>query len=357
MQVVTLSRQSYSELFITAVPVEGESAASMFGRVGTYIREKGASVVSQEIYGVADGDAGVSMLNKAFGDLIWPVTWVEQNADKVDLQAGMHVWAVTDLTVRQISLGGKIVGTAFEDSFARYCRIGGIGPDNAKDSRTDQAIDTFEKLVESLAVVRMDFSKVVRTWFYNDDILSWYSDFNKVRNDFFKANGIFKGLVPASTGIGGSNWANTALVSGLLAVAPKNSEVTSFAVPSPLQEPALDYGSSFSRAVEVQMPDHRRVLISGTASIDHDGNTVHLDDVEAQIDFTMKVAKAILESRKMDWSNVTRVTAYFKHAKDVPVFEKYCKSCDIELMPIVVMQADICREGLLYEIEVDAIAV
>jgi enamine deaminase RidA (YjgF/YER057c/UK114 family) len=203
----------------------------------------------------------------------------------------------------------------------------------------------------------MDFSHVVRTWLYLDRILEWYDDFNAVRTRFYKERGVFERLVPASTGIGAPNAAGTAVVAELLAIQPKDPRVRILSVPSPLQCPAPKYGSSFSRAVEVAMPDHRRLLVSGTAGIDPQGRTAHPGDVEAQADLTMRVIHAILESRGMGWSDVCRAVAYVKHTKDAPVLGRYCAAHGIAPLPLVVTKAEICREDLLFEVEVDALRV
>ena len=127
----------------------------------------------------------------------------------------------------------------------------------------------------ALRLAGMDFSHVVRTWLFLDEILAWYRELNQARDAFFTSRGVYDGLVPASTGIGARNPAGTAVVAELLAVQPKSSRVRIRSVPSPLQCPALQYHSSFSRAVEVAQPDHRRLFISGTASIGPDGRSAH----------------------------------------------------------------------------------
>lgn len=212
----------------------------------------------------------------------------------------------------------------------------------------------FQRAVVLLAN-RMDFSHVLRTWFYNDNILDWYSDFNKVRDRFFHKKQVYEGLIPASTGVGGRNASGTALVSGLLASKAKSEGVRAFVVQSPLQFPSVKYGSSFSRAVELDLPDHRRLYVSGTANIDPDGTTVHIGDPEAQVTLTMKVVHAILESRGMSWIDVTKALAYFKHAEDAPTFEKYCTLNNVPPFLVVMVENDICRDKLLFEIEMDAI--
>ena len=103
------------------------------------------------------------------------------------------------------------------------------------------------------------------------------------------------------------------------------------------------------------MPDHRRLYVSGTASIDKEGRTVFLDDTRAQVRLTMEVVQAILQSRDMDWADVTRSLAYFKRAEDAPLLGTYCRDNDLAPFPVIVAENDVCRDDLLFEIEVDAV--
>jgi len=208
---------------------------------------------------------------------------------------------------------------------------------------------------QALSLAEMGFCHVVRTWLFLDDILSWYSDFNRVRTSFFTEHGVFDRLVPASTGIGGSNPAGAAIVAGVYAVKSEHPQVTVQAIASPLQCPALEYGSSFSRAVEVNMPDLRRLLISGTASIGPDGNTQHVGEVRAQTALTCEVIGAILESRDMAWEEVTRATAYVRHGEDAGVLAQFCSAAGMPDLPVIVADNVICRDDLLFELEVDAV--
>ena len=129
-----------------------------------------------------------------------------------------------------------------------------------------------------------------------------------------------------------------------------------FEVPSPLQSSATQYGSSFSRAVELELPDLRRLYISGTASIDEQGKTVFIGDTAGQVRQTMEVVQAILHSREMDWGDVTRSLVYFKRGTDAPLFEKHRQENGVPPFPAITVENDICRDELLFEIEVDAVA-
>jgi enamine deaminase RidA (YjgF/YER057c/UK114 family) len=142
----------------------------------------------------------------------------------------------------------------------------------------------------------------------------------------------------------------------VLAVKPVSPEVKAFAVPSPLQCPALDYKSSFSRAVEVQTSKQRHLYISGTASIDPAGHTAHVGNVEKQIELTMEVVEEILKSRNMKWSDTSGAVAYFKDLHDQPLFEAWCRARNLSSLPVKLVEATICREDLLFEVEWESVA-
>ena len=202
----------------------------------------------------------------------------------------------------------------------------------------------------------MDLHSIARTWFFVDDILGWYGDFNAARSEIYTDRGIFDRYVPASTGIGGSNAAGAAVVASAIAMEAKGENVTVAEIPSPLQCPAGDYGSSFSRAAEVGTPEVRTLFVSGTASIDAEGFTVHDDDVNAQIEQTFQVVGAILESRGMGFADVTRANAYFKSPADAGALVGHATRHGLPLSRVVVSQDEICRGDLLFELEVDAVA-
>jgi enamine deaminase RidA (YjgF/YER057c/UK114 family) len=358
LHVVGLPRKGLTEMFVAASALSGEPPDGMFRRLRACLRERpGAKVLKESIFGAAHemGKAPRAKGRAGTGRSGWPVTRVAEGAANGKRVAGVHVHAVQGVEVSPIRMGGRVVGTVFQDAYARYCVLGDIRPDDARLPAEEQARLTFEILEAALLLAEMDFSHVVRTWLFLDKILTWYDQFNLVRTRFFSERGVYDRVVPASTGIGMGNSAGTALVAEAIAIRPKDRRVRIESVPSPLQCPALKYGSSFSRAVEVAMPDHRRLMVSGTASIDLQGQTAHLGDMDAQTDLTMRVVEAILRAREMDWSDVCRAVAYVKHARHAPALARYCAARRLPALPVVTTKADVCREGLLFEIEVDAV--
>jgi len=285
------------------------------------------------------------------------LAWIQGDACKDAHVYSMQAQAISGIKPTPVRFKGKTTGFVYEDEYARYCRLAGISPQNADASRPEQVKEVFYIIAESLKEYGFAFTDTVRTWFYLDNILDWYKEFNIERTAFFEKTGIFSKMVPASTGIGAANQYGTALICDLIAVQPKTDKIKIQSVNSPMQGSALDYKSSFSRAVEILCPTHRQLFISGTASIAPDGKTVHLNDTAKQIDLTMQVVWALLKSRGMDWEDVSRGIAYLRNIEDRKLFEDYCESHKIPDFPLAVAHAAVCRGDLLFELEADAIKI
>jgi len=319
---------------------------------------RNAIVVRHEIFGSnAAHTETMQALRQEIRDFDWPVMWIGSGKDTDRAISGMHVFAVAGTCVDTIRQGGEPMGRVFSDGYERHCFLGNIKPSNLTTPKATQCHEIFEKMERLLLEAGMEMTNVVRTWFFLDDILSWYGEFNNTRIEFFKERKLLNGLLPASTGVGGRNPERVAILGGAWAVQPMNRSVTVQAVPSPLQCSSLEYGSAFSRAMLVKTPSCRRLLISGTASIGPDGRSLHAGDSYRQIELSMKVALEILASCGFDFSHVTRATAYFKNIQDAPAFDLWRKKQGLEPFPLIATQSTICRGELLFEIELDAISL
>ena len=56
----------------------------------------------------------------------------------------------------------------------------------------------------------------------------------------------------------------------------------------------------------------------------------------------------------MDWDDTLRAVAYIKDFSCAGEFRKIQKKRGLEKLPCVAIQADVCRDDLLFEIELDA---
>ncbi len=253
---------------------------------------------------------------------------------------------------------GRQSGVVWEDDDARYCLVGDLYPRDFHDAEGAQCRQLYEVFESVLEAHEFAFTDCIRTWLYPSAVLDWYDTLNDVRTRFFEERGVFDRIVPASTGIGAGNTRGAAIVGSLLAVQPKGDAVTLHRLPSPLQCSAENYGSSFSRAVAVRHSCYRELYVSGTASIEPGGLTIHVGDIEKQIQLSLDVMEAILAKEGLGWADVSRAIAYFKHkAEHLPVFHRIAQERHLPDFPLVCFQADVCRHDLLFEIEADAMAV
>ncbi len=344
LQVREIGRQGWREFAVTSAAVPPSDLRPLAARLHQTLA---AEVLAAEHFGPSPS-SGVPPVGN---DL--PLTCVLDGPPAPGL-GGLHLSAVAGARIRPLRLAGQLVGAVMEGPYAVECMLSGLYPPDPIAPPADQARAVFARIEQALALAGMDFGHVARTWFFLDDILAWYDDFNRVRAAFL-ADRPAGGLIPASTGVGGSNPLGAALVARAYAVRPLRAGVNVQSVPSPLQCPAAEYGSYFSRAVEVVMPDLRRLLISGTASIAPDGRTRYVGDVDAQVAWTCEVVSALLRSRGMGWGDVTRATAYFRRFQDCPALEHYRLAHDLPDLPLLLVPQTICRDDLLFELEVDAV--
>ncbi len=308
-----------------------------------------ATVIRQHIFYPGQEQANARKLCQVEGP---PTTWTASDSQKADA-GGIFLHTITGTDLHPITDGGRIRGYHYQDEHSRYCFLSGLY--SPLGAPKEQAAAIFRTADDLLKEAGMSFFDVLRTWFYNDDILAWYDDFNAVRTQFFKEQEVWDHLIPASTGIGASNPHDAALTLGLFAVKARDNQPDAHSVDSPLQGPATSYGSSFSRAVLYTAPDHRRLTISGTASIDEEGHTTHIGDTQGQIEQTFQIVEALLHSQGFDWKDTVRGIGYYKHEKDLLSHEDFVRNHCAGSFPLLQTVNVVCRDNLLFELEVNAV--
>ncbi|HXS97515.1 MAG TPA: Rid family hydrolase [Candidatus Limnocylindrales bacterium] len=122
---------------------------------------------------------------------------------------------------------------------------------------------------------------------------------------------------------------------------------------------AYDYAkpSSFSRGMRIDIGNTVILLISGTASIDENGVSLHIGDFRAQLRRTYQNITALLESQGAGWKDIVRTTCYLRDIeRDYEAFneERTAFFAQQGLDPVPAstgIQAILCRPELLIEIE------
>jgi enamine deaminase RidA (YjgF/YER057c/UK114 family) len=145
------------------------------------------------------------------------------------------------------------------------------------------------------------------------------------------------------------------LIQNLAALPVEKRAITN---PRVLNE-AYDYvkPSSFVRGLRIDLNGLTVLLISGTASIDEQGRSVHIGDFRAQLRRTYQNITGLLEAEGATWHDIVRTTCYLRDIeRDYEAFneertEFYCQQ-ELDPLPASTgIQAILCRPELLVEIE------
>ena len=103
------------------------------------------------------------------------------------------------------------------------------------------------------------------------------------------------------------------------------------------------------------------LFISGTASVDENGDSIHIGDFRAQTRRTFENVKGLLEAEGFSWHDVVKTTCYLRDIeRDYSDFNEvrtqfYNEEALDPLPASVGIQAHICRANLLVEVEALAI--
>jgi enamine deaminase RidA (YjgF/YER057c/UK114 family) len=249
----------------------------------------------------------------------------------------------------------------------------------------EQTRRSFEAMQAILTAENMSMDNLVRQWNYIPSILSaetlhttslqqyqHYQIFNDLRQEYYERYKTDKNY-PAATGIG---VAFGAVTIDFLALKPNTNTLVT-GLNNPNQSDAYHYGqkvlvgSAFAANKQKKPPLFERakyagqtgegiVFISGTAAIVGE-KTVGLNDVVRQTFTTVRNIAALIESQNLATKQIAANNSrcayfrvYVKIEKHLNLVRKICKTCYPDIS-ILCVQADICRDDLLMEMEGEAI--
>ncbi len=217
----------------------------------------------------------------------------------------------------------------------------------------EQTLGMFGLAEELLHRAGMEFRDVVRTWIHLRHMDRDYPVLNRARREFFQARGIEP--VPASTGIGGGPVSGEHdLCLGIYAVKSGRS-LARTVMTSPTLNEASEYGADFVRGMRVDEANKVALHVSGTASIDEHGRSVHLGDVDAQANRMLVNIAALLERQGARFADVVHAITFLKHPEDAVRVRAKLRAAGFEGFPHVMVAAAICRPELLCETEALAV--
>lgn len=232
--------------------------------------------------------------------------------------------------------------------------------ENSKTPLRQAADSAYRQIFALLDALRYPY--LYRCWNYIADInahsfgLERYRQFNLGRQDAFLAHGRdVTGNVPAACALGSAH--------GPLTIAFLAGRVAPLSIENPRQISAYAYpkqyglsSPTFSRACLVNLGQEEVLFISGTASVVGHA-TLHPADVVAQTRETMTNIKAVLaEANRLSSQHGFDLAdlhfkVYVRHPADLAQIRAELTPCVGETLNAVYLQAEVCRQDLLLEIE------
>ena len=254
----------------------------------------------------------------------------------------------------------------------------GLGNDMYHDDTRKAAVASFEMVAETLQRENLTLNNLVRQWNFIGDILKMkkgfqnYQVFNEVRSEYYKRYRTIEGF-PAATGVG----MKFGGVSLDFCALKADDRVKLKAINNPNQINAYEYGQQvlkgatgrgdpvkhppqFERGLLLVNKTGSTLFVSGTASIIGQ-ETIGKGDISEQtiltIDNIKKVAdieRIKLLTGKQDISNgkFSMLRVYIKKQEDFNSVKSICYE-QFKNSPVIFIEADICRDDLLTEIEAE----
>lgn len=226
------------------------------------------------------------------------------------------------------------------------------GMDSRKGTR--KLLDDYDQALGRLGMSLAD--NCMRTWFFVRDIDVNYHGVVVGRNESFADHGLSAHThFIASTGIGAdSGIAAVPVVMDAYAISGLKAADVKYLKAHDFLNDTIEYGVSFERGTAIDLDHHRLVLISGTASIDNRGQVLHVGDVRRQAERMLQNVEALLAEGGASWRHVMHIIVYLRDIADYQCVVQLMRSRFPD-MPMVIVQAPVCRPGWLIEMECAAL--
>lgn len=191
-----------------------------------------------------------------------------------------------------------------------------------------------------------------RTWLFVRDVDRNYADVVQARNHVFEKYGLSaSNHFIASTGIEGSHSDPSSVVMlDSYSVKELHPDNIKYLKGASHLNPTYQYGVAFERGTTLQFPDRKRILISGTASIDNKGRIVGPRDIRVQTRRMLENVGVLLGEAGAGFKDLQHITVYLRDPADIATVhnevDMICAS-----VPKIFVLAPVCRPGWLVEME------
>ena len=216
-----------------------------------------------------------------------------------------------------------------------------------------QMREIFENYSESLKEDSLNVAEhCARTWIYVRDVDVNYAGIVKARRELFEEWGLKADThYLASTGINGltKDYRNLVSMDTYTVTGLEQKDIQYLHALENLS-PTHIYGVTFERGTALHFEDRTQILISGTASIDKEGQIVAPGDIDRQTERTFENIDALLGEAGACMEDIAQMIVYIRDTADYRKVERYLSE-HFPAVPYVITWAPVCRPGWLVEVE------
>lgn len=196
----------------------------------------------------------------------------------------------------------------------------------------------------------------IRTWFFVQNVDVNYAGVVKARKELFVTQNLTEEThYISSTGIEGRHADPNVLVQmdaysvdGL-----QPGQIQFLYAPTHLN-PTHEYGVTFERGTAVTYGDRKQIFISGTASIDNQGEIVYPGDILKQTERMLENISILLREAGAEMSDIMQAIVYLRDPADYKEVALYIRA-HYPKLPYLLVLAPVCRPGWLIETECIAV--
>lgn len=243
-----------------------------------------------------------------------------------------------------VQLEGRHYGLFWSGNFSGYGELDSF-------QQTNEIFSSYNAFINDNGMTLL--RNTVRTWIYVRDIDNHYQGMADSRRNYFDEQGLTRETrYIASTGIEAKLKEVYSLVSlDALSVAGLRSEQI-------VRMEALDhlcpthaYGVTFERGAKIVYGDRAHLYISGTASIDRNGEVLHVSDVAKQTERTLENITALLAPHGASLTDMAYFIVYMRNITEAKKVLAIMNARFGRDVPVIMVEGSVCRPKWLVEIE------
>ena len=280
------------------------------------------------------------------------VSYIQQPPlDGSKLALWLYLQQGTEVEDRADGMGSTLVR---HNGYEHLWTMGMTVPEGSSYAQTRTLLEDYEQLLAGREATME--ANCIRTWFFVRDVDTSYKGMVVARRENFEREGLSRSThYIASTGIGGNPSDPRAVIQfGSYALKGFRPEQQQYLYALSHLNRTDEYGVTFERGTRMTYGDRSHLIISGTASIDHRGEVLHVGDIEQQTLRMWENVEALLSEGGGSFSDVMQIVVYLRDISDYDVVSRMFRERLPEI-PTVFTLAPVCRPSWLIEMECIAV--